>query len=497
MIKQFILLLNFIGLFLVHWYAGNVTIDEKAPSSAKAGSEFTVEVTIDKGSIGGFARFQDELPEGFTATAIESKGGDARFDSQKFKIIWTSVPSDKEIKISYKVSVANTVPTGDYTINNKFSFIADNNKQEVTGSHAIHIDGDAGAVVVAKTPDDLGTQGATGSSGTQTPDGTQGSTGSQGTAGTTGSTGTSGTVGATGSETPAAVVSVNRIVPTDAVSNQFTVEIHLKKGSVSGFAKIEDELPAGCTAEPVATANADFKFQQQKAKFIWVSLPAGDAEIVVSYTVTIDPSVLKDNFKIKGLFSYIASDAATSAPIAESNVSVKGSTGGAIVDSGTPGATGSQGTSGTQGSTGSQGTAGTQGSTGSQGTAGTQGSTGSQGTAGTQGSTGSQGTVGTTIPNAQPGVNFKVQIMAMHRNIPNSYFVQAYNITEPIELEMHEGLFKYIVAKKGYSEYKDARDYREVIRGKGVKDAWVTAYNSGKRVTCQEALMITNQKWVR
>src|ERR1700757_493936 len=115
MIKQFILLLNFIGLFLVHYFAGDVTIDETVPTSAKAGSEFTVEVKIHKGEIGGFARFQDELPEGFTATEIETKDAVFKFENQKVKFIWTSLPKDPEIKISYKVKVASNV-SGDKTI---------------------------------------------------------------------------------------------------------------------------------------------------------------------------------------------------------------------------------------------------------------------------------------------------------------------------------------------------------------------------------------------
>jgi hypothetical protein len=62
---------------------------------------------------------------------------------------------------------------------------------------------------------------------------------------------------------------------------------------------------------------------------------------------------------------------------------------------------------------------------------------------------------------------------------------------------MHEGWTKYIVADKGYTEYKDARDYREVMRSKGVVAPFVTAYNSGKRITTLDALMINHQTWVR
>jgi len=472
MIKQFILLLNFIGLFLVHWYAGNVTIDEKAPSSAKAGTEFTVEVTIDKGSISGFARFQDELPEGFTATAIETKGGDPRFDAQKFKVIWTSLPGDKELKISYKVTVASTVPTGDYTINNKFSFIADNNKQEVTGSHAIHIDGEAVATTSGGATGDTGTAG-----------GSTGSTGDNGTSG--GSTGTAGG----GTNTPPPVISIRRDVPSDAADNTFNVSIHLKKGSISGFAKVEDELPAGCTAEAVSTANSDFKFEKQKVKFIWVSIPAGDEEIVVSYKVTADPAVVKDRIMFSnGKFSYIFNEVASGSPIDPSMVLLKNA--GAVVtsDGGNKTPDGGNVTPDGGNKTPDGGNKTPDGGNKTP-DGGNKTPDGGNATA--------DGGKTTTIPSPQTGVVFKVQVMAMHRAVPSSYFAQAFNLTEPIEIEMHEGLFKHILSKSVTPNYKDARDYREGVRSKGVKDAWVTAYINGQRKTCQEALMTARQSWVR
>jgi hypothetical protein len=48
-----------------------------------------------------------------------------------------------------------------------------------------------------------------------------------------------------------------------------------------------------------------------------------------------------------------------------------------------------------------------------------------------------------------------------------------------------------------FNDYKGARDKREGMKNKGVSGAFVTAYNSGKRITVQEALMITSQKWLR
>jgi hypothetical protein len=46
--------------------------------------------------------------------------------------------------------------------------------------------------------------------------------------------------------------------------------------------------------------------------------------------------------------------------------------------------------------------------------------------------------------------------------------------------------------------YQLARNKREELKqNELIKGPFVTAYNSGARITVQEALMIANQKWVR
>ncbi len=48
-----------------------------------------------------------------------------------------------------------------------------------------------------------------------------------------------------------------------------------------------------------------------------------------------------------------------------------------------------------------------------------------------------------------------------------------------------------------FNEYKEARSHRENIKQKGCSSAFVVAYNGAKRITVQEALMITSQKWFK
>jgi hypothetical protein len=60
---------------------------------------------------------------------------------------------------------------------------------------------------------------------------------------------------------------------------------------------------------------------------------------------------------------------------------------------------------------------------------------------------------------------------------------------------MAGGYTKFMVGKHG--EYKEARNHRETVKAKGVNGAFVAAYNGPARITVQEALMISNQKWLR
>lgn len=88
-----------------------------------------------------------------------------------------------------------------------------------------------------------------------------------------------------------------------------------------------------------------------------------------------------------------------------------------------------------------------------------------------------------------------MQIAALRNAVEADKLAVRFNINERIDQEMANGLTKYTVGS--HPEYKAARDARETIKSKGVNDAFVTAYNSGKRITVQEALMITSQKWYR
>ena len=89
---------------------------------------------------------------------------------------------------------------------------------------------------------------------------------------------------------------------------------------------------------------------------------------------------------------------------------------------------------------------------------------------------------------------YVVQVGAFKNGIDVEALSKRFGLTG-VRTEMADGFTKCIFGNHG--EYKSARDSRENAKGKGVSDAFVAAYNSGKRITVQEALMITSQKWYR
>lgn len=100
-----------------------------------------------------------------------------------------------------------------------------------------------------------------------------------------------------------AQVSVSSKLPaTVAPGGSFTVELKVAKSDISGFAKLQQQLPPGFSAEAGEVANSTFSFKEQKVKFLWMALPAND--FTVSYKVTVDAS-LSGNQIIDGTFAYI------------------------------------------------------------------------------------------------------------------------------------------------------------------------------------------------
>ena len=102
-----------------------------------------------------------------------------------------------------------------------------------------------------------------------------------------------------------------------------------------------------------------------------------------------------------------------------------------------------------------------------------------------------------TVPSAEKGITYKVQILAAHRLVDKSYLKKKFSFEEDYNIENHNGWIKYTTGM--YAQYKDARDARVRITNASSKlpGPFVTAYNDGERITVQEALLVSKQLWYK
>ena len=102
-----------------------------------------------------------------------------------------------------------------------------------------------------------------------------------------------------------------------------------------------------------------------------------------------------------------------------------------------------------------------------------------------------------TVEKKNGSMNYVVQVGAFtNSQVTAQKLKNKFRINETVKSEMQDGYSKFMIGS--HIEYKSARDKRETMKNvNGIKSAFVVAYNQGKRITVQEALMITNQKWFK
>ena len=495
MIRYLLLILNMMGLLAYKLFISDgVSVAQNMPAKFEPGKEYLVEVQIHKGTIGGFARLQQEFPKGVNLQAVNIGGATFSFSGTTLKMIWTSLPSEADFKISYKVTVDAALTAAlDKVGTGKFSYVLDNVKQtvDITDGPMTGLSANGGS------------SNGNGTSGTTA--GANGGAGNGGAGGLAlGNGGTAAAAGNTGAAVDASALTCDRTI-TQNPAGDYTVNLVIHRGTIKGFCKLQENLPAGIAAASVQNAGASFNFAEQKVKLVWIQLPA-EGDVKVSYKLTGKP---KTN-TIDGFISYLDNDATRKYTISPSTIPVSGSLAAAPTGNGTVGAgAGATAATGGTAATGATAGAGATATTGGTAGAGATATTGGTASNRSKESKTNNPTEKKSAPKAEdlsafnnaPDKNntakvlFKVQICALRRSgVAASYFSNSYGLSN-IGTELHEGWTKYTIG--GTAEYKIARDLRESTRGKGVPNPFVTAYNLGKRITVQEALMIANQQWYK
>ncbi len=127
-----------------------ITINGNFPTSMGAGSSVDVDVKINKGTVGNFAKYQMDVPAGIIVSSIDAKNGNFTFENQRAKIVWVSVPSDPEFTVKLKIQVASDAPSS-VTFSQKFYYLENNEKKEIEATPVVISIG-GGSAVAATIP---------------------------------------------------------------------------------------------------------------------------------------------------------------------------------------------------------------------------------------------------------------------------------------------------------------------------------------------------------
>lgn len=438
----------------------DVSVNVGVPSEVNAGAEFDVELTLQKGSIESFARFQQDLPNGLTAQVVDPANANFTFENQKIKIIWLRLPAEHELKVLYRLRVDERLK-GEFDLKGVFSYIEDNQRKSVNvNSSAIVIKPssriDPNLIVDIKEFQQM-----------------------------------------VPVQPPISLIAKNvrciRQVPSIVgTGNEFVVNILVNKGSTEKFAKIEEEIPQGFKAEAIQTKDAIFTFKDQKVKFLWMNLPP-EQRFVVSYKLIPISKTDVKQLSLKGTFSFIINEATQVIDITQKEVDLSNldpkNLEGIIASLPTPDFTmGNQSNNG-QPASNSYTEPGVDG--------GKEIAIKYQKIEEKKQATSKRAIdIKSYMLEPEKGVYYRVQIAAGHRPVDIKSYFKKYRLPQEIRTEEHEGWYKYSVGS--FNGYKEARDYRvNLWKTTAISDAFVAAYNNGTRITVQEALMITNQKWFK
>lgn len=108
----------------------NVKVDAGIPATVKSDETYNVKVVISKDSLNGAATYHQDIPAGFVAKEIDSRGGQFNFSDQVLEIKWDNLPVENPLVFSYQLSTAKLEPKT-YSFEGNFVYDEDTAKRVV------------------------------------------------------------------------------------------------------------------------------------------------------------------------------------------------------------------------------------------------------------------------------------------------------------------------------------------------------------------------------
>ncbi|MGL4908774.1 MAG: SPOR domain-containing protein [Bacteroidales bacterium] len=265
--------------------ASEVNLKLEVSEQVKAGEVIEVKLIIDKGDLTGFARFHQDLPNGFVAEQVGLSSTDYVFSfaDQRLRIIWANLPDTSVVEVNYRIRVDEANPSGDLVLAGRFTYL--------NGDERLAKDIESLPIKIADIP-----ALPTGMpSETHTEKYTQFSSHVA-------------TAPSEDEEDEVVSLSVVRQKPY-FVGNEYYVNLSLTKGDIKGSGLLEEDIFSSASRiEAVETKGALFSYANNRVTFEWTQLPA-EQEFVISYKVI--PLTQDASPSIRGFFSTISSGSET------------------------------------------------------------------------------------------------------------------------------------------------------------------------------------------
>ena len=462
---------------MLFFVADGVIIEDNTPSSMSPGSSANISITINKGTVEDFAKLEIELPEGMSATPIQTNGASFSFKDQKAKFIWMALPSDQEFEVSYKLSAAPDA-SGNKIVKGTFSYIKSNQRVDYElQSKVIRI----GEGELANNNEETAEVEPVANSETtpQTDLNTYGGSGMR---------------------------CIRSIMGTS--DEEYIVTLTVLENELENFAKIQENIPAGFVVSEEDSDGAVVTISDRGIKYVWFEAPQMD-EFSVSYRLTTSTP---NTPNISGVFSYVENNAPKEVNVVKGPIETQE---GMLAANETeeevsPEVEATDSSEEEESSNNSSITAAEDNESAGEAMAENEIEEEAQSTAEESKPAKVEESITaevqeeikevkkavTSIPEPETGVSYRVQIAASHQVVGQSYFTKKHGFTRNVNIENHEGWVKYTTG--AHNVYKSARDDRNQIRDSfSFRGPFVTAYNDGVRITVQEALMITKQQWYK
>jgi hypothetical protein len=530
MLKYLFIILNSLAIFLYSMLRDDLDIITGFPNKVTAGETFNAEITIFKGSLRKFGKLELIFPPGFTVEVTDPKAADFNFIGNKATFLWSYLPAEEEFTVSFKVTTSSAV-SGRKVVKSNFYYV-ENNLKEVLEIDPVEIkvknEGipaqddaipiaknknklpeikdtivkDTSKMAIAKIPEAV--TSAIPETNTNIP------------------------VSNNTTQQSNAAISATRTVSEGSTKGEYKVVHKLNKSDLSGFGKIEDLIPEGYAAANDKGAGSSYTFNNNKVRYVWVVLPK-EKEIEVSYFLrkTGTPTT----HDISGTFDYLKNNETQSINIGNSQIPhiddntvvsnqtrenkvepiVKKEkakpTDGALTGyrpnaKKTPIPSKKNPTLNTQtvetpisgSNTNDEFTTKSAAPVDTTAVVKSGESATPINSATNSGEEKNTNQSGITNKSSAK-VNFSVQVAALQKQKEAASIQRYLALSDRLQIEFHEGYSKYVSGK--FDEYLKAKTHRDKIRNNGKRRAFVTAYNTGKRITVQEGLMIANQQWYK